>query len=322
MDFAQSGGRFGPELQMIGGVAIQYIATRLALTAVAPADGSRPGRQAVGQWLPVLLTSAAALLFRRPEVALSLIFGSSVASLSLIMGMTTYVSPMVHLPPERRLWSFVLPAAFMLLLAGFHAQLTWYHALMLLILGGAILAVWVERPPAEAGPARGPLTIEPPPLVLLPIAAALMALGAWVSVRGAVFTSSRLMSPELLAATILSPLLLLPSLGSGTMLAQKGHAERVVTSLCGTVYLNLCLLLPVVILVGYAVAPEIGRRGPTGFPMITWRVDTVVLLALGFVLLPMAYARWLPARLEAILLVIVYVGYVFVEMGVALRLLR
>ena len=316
------GGRFSPELQLIGGVAIEYIATRLMTNALARPDGSSPGRQALAQWLPIAATAAFAMIAHEPMMAVALIFGSSVACLSLILGMTAYVGPVAQLPPERRIWPLVLPVAILLLLAGFRAQLTWYHAVMLLVMGAVILLVWLERPAAAM--AANTQTADPAPagLILLFAAVPLAVLGAWVATRGVINVSSRVLTPELLGATILSPLLLLPALGSGTMLAQHGQAHRAVTSLCGTVFLNLCLLLPVTVLVQLAVWAKSGSAESFTYPLITWRVDTVVLVVLGFALVPIAAGKWMPARLEAILLVLVYAAYLIAETAFSARLLR
>jgi Ca2+/Na+ antiporter len=317
----ESGGKLGAETLLIGGVVFQYIATRISVTVLGRADGSAPGQLAIGQWLPIAATTLAAVVMRQPLMAIALIFGSTVASLSLVLGMTTYVAPIGQLPPERRLWPLVLPAGLFLLLAGFRGHFTWYHALMLLIMGGFFLAVWMERPSPEASPAvSNPPTPTVDPWFIL-LAVLLAGSGAWMIVRGAVASSARMLTPELLGATILSPLLLLPSLGAGTMLAQNGHADRAVTSLCGTALLNLCLLLPIVILIEFVIGAIHGRPVSISFPLITWRVDTILLVVLGFALVPIAAGRWIPQRIEAILLVILYAAYLVAETALSVRLL-
>src|SRR5205085_4387027 len=76
--------------------------------------------------------------------AVAVIFGTSVSSLSLVLGLVTYMAPMNSIPPRRRCWPFVLPAALLVLVAGFSAQFNWLHALMLLVMGGAFYSVWDE----------------------------------------------------------------------------------------------------------------------------------------------------------------------------------
>lgn len=303
-----NGGRFGSETLLIAGVAMQYVATRLMIAVVGRADGSAPGRTALAQWLPILATTVAAVALGEPGVAIAMIFGSSVAALSLVMGMTTYVMPIGQFPPERRVWPLVLPVAILILLAGFRGSLTPSHAVMLLIMGVVFLAVWREPARSDAITSAGGTWDDRPLGGGLPwVAVALAGLGAWAAMRGMITTGehSRRLTAELLASTALSPLLLLPAIGVGTMVAQKGHADRVVTALCGTVLLNLCVLLPAVILFQFARAGHL----PTPFPLITWRVDAVVLLVLAFALLPVSLGRWFPDRTDSMVLVLVYAGY-------------
>jgi Ca2+/Na+ antiporter len=314
------GGRFSGEILLVGGVVLQYIATRFSMAVVGRTDGSAPGRLAVAQWLPILATAIAAVAMRMPEMAICLVFGSSVASLSLVLGMTSYVAPVSPPMPERRLWAMVLPAAIFLLLAGFRGKFTWLHAVMLLVMGAAFLAVWAERPDPLTMPPES-RDERPAALGFLIPAILLAALGAAVTIYGTFRSGSRVLTPDLLAATILSPLLLLPTLGSGTMLAQNGHTDRAVTALSGTVLLNLCLLLPAIILIEYAIGWHHGQAQPVPFPLITWRLDSVLLVVLGFALMPLAFGRWIPERIESVLLIIVYAAYLISETALSAKLL-
>lgn len=314
------GGRFSGEILLVGGVVLQYMATRLSMAALGRTDGSVPGWQAIAQWLPILATSIAAVAMHLPEMAICLVFGSSVASLSLVLGMISYVAPISPPMPERRLWPMVLPAAIFLLLAGFRGKFTWLHAVMLMGMGLAFLAVWTEQPDPTTTP-PGSRDQRPSKLFLIIPAILLAGVGAAVTIYGTTRSSSRILTPDLLAATILSPLLLLPMLGSGTVLAQNGHTDRAVTSLCGTVLLNLCLLLPAIVLVEYARGLHHGNAHPVAFPLITWRLDAVLLVVLGFALLPLAFGRWLPERIESVLLIMVYAAYLISETALSAKLL-
>lgn len=330
---AQGGARVGGEALLIVGVIVQYAATRLALGGVR-GDAVAPGHRALAQWLPIAATALAALAMRQPGVAIALVFGSSVACLSLVVGLSGYVSPPRQLPPTRRVWVLVLPAAILVMLAGFHGSFTWYHAIMLLIMGMAFLGVWTE-PSAEEGVSA----VDSQPDggsragILIVAALAVAAIGAWAAARGAVVTGehSRMLTGEFLGATVLSPLLLLPALGAGSIAAQRGHMGEVTSSLCGTVLLNLCALLPLIILANYLIegfahlhtAPGLRQAfaaAATPYPLVTWRVDSIVLIVLGFALIPIAMGRWLPERFESMLLVAVYAAYLAAETAVAARL--
>ena len=54
---------------------------------------------------------------------------------------------------------------------------------------------------------------------------------------------------------------------------------------------------------------NIQNESPLNFPLIVWRVDSVMLLVLGLALLPMSLGRWLPRRAEGTLLILLYAVY-------------
>lgn len=309
-------GGLGPKLLIFGGVVVHYVGTSVALAVLGGADEGRPGRRAIAQWLPIFATAMAAVAMHHPEMAVALVFGSCIACLSLLIGLATYVGPLREFSPSRRLWPLVLPPALLALLAGFHGTLTWFHAVLLGAVGVAFMPMWIDHAPprttAVPTPQNAPPSGSTSVLLGVLLAILLAAAGAWLSSRGAIATanSSRLVTALLMGSTILAPLLLLPALGVSSTLAQHGRGGEAITSLVGTVLLNLCLLLPLIVLANY-----LATRGasPTPFPLVVWRLDSVVLLALGFALVPVAAGRWLPERMESVLLVLIYGAYLVFE---------
>ncbi len=99
-----------------------YGGSRLAVIALSRPDGADPGRRAMGQWIPIAATVLAAIIAHRADIAVALLFGSSVALLSLVLGLTTYVAPIQSTSPSRRVWPFVFAAALVTLMAGFSAS--------------------------------------------------------------------------------------------------------------------------------------------------------------------------------------------------------
>ena len=300
------------------GVIILYAATRLAFTLWTDIDGVWPRRRALAQWFPICATVVAALCLNQPGIAVGLIFGSSVACLSLVIGLGSCFGMLTDIPSNSRVWPLVLPVGLLLLIMGFHGSFTWTHGAMLLGLGGAILGVWNERP--EAG--RLVPTQEPknPWRGLLTAAAVVLAIGGgFLAAHGLPGSATRLLTPDIAAAAVLSPLLLLPALGAATTVAHRGQMGNVITAVTGTVLLNLCLLLPLVIFVGAGRAllhhiPLDAAAAATTFPLVVWRVDTVLIVVLSFALIPIAAARWVPERFESMLLIGAYVAYLFVKM--------
>jgi Ca2+/Na+ antiporter len=312
--------QFQARVLIVLGVIMLYGATRLALSLWTDDDGIWPRRRAVTQWLPICATVIAALALKQPAIAIGLIFGSSVACLSLVIGLGSCFGMLTDVPPNSRVWPMVLPVVLLILMMGFHGSFTWVHGAMLLGLGAAILGVWLEKPQADRLIPLGDPRPPKPTRGLLTIGACILAVaGGLLAVRGLPGSATRLLTPDIAAATVLSPLLLLPALGAATTVAHRGQMGNVITAVTGTVLLNLCLLLPLVIFVGAGRA-LLGHMAidsaaaATTFPLIAWRVDTVLMVVLSFALVPIAAARWVPERFESMLLIGAYVAYLFVKM--------
>ncbi|HEY8667948.1 MAG TPA: hypothetical protein VIL86_14890, partial [Tepidisphaeraceae bacterium] len=269
------------ELMLIGGAVALYVATRTAVDAVSRGHPLSPGRKAVGHWLPIAVVALTALILKHPEIAVGLIFATSVASLSLVLGVTRFLAPLAMEPgPARKLWLFVLPAALLVFLSGFGGELNLYHGGILLIEGAVILMLWLGSESAPVGwvggaypPTAAPNNTSPASpisprlaglaIIEIVLAILLAILGAWSANSGIIRMSqqTRFFSTGLLTAMTLSPLLMLPMVGME--LPQPGApkvADPTTTSVM-LVLLNLCLLLPICIGVWYAI-PYVARLLP------------------------------------------------------------
>jgi len=322
MEFSESFGRTQSFTMIVVASGLLYAASRTAVFALSRSDGSDPGRRAIAQWLPIASTVIAAVLLRRADIAVAVAIGTSVACLTLAMGLATYVMPMKTLPDSRRAWPFVLPAALLALMAGFSTCLTWWHALMMLALGGAILRVWrvSSREDHDSAP---PLPSGQTGLTLI-LALVLMGLGGYLAVTGdlACSANTRVISPGTIAATILSPLLVLPMLSGASSVAQAGRTGQAVTALIATALLNLCALLPIAILLwypatsGWSLHSYRDFRAPwesvhaLPYAIATWRIDTVILVVMGFSLVPVSIGRLTVGRTESVLLMVGYAIYI------------
>jgi Ca2+/Na+ antiporter len=377
----------GPTLLLIAGAVMLYVASRACVDALVRGNfAARHGWAAVGHWIPVAAVALMAAAAGRGEIAMGVVFGTSVAALSLAFGLITYMAPPGELPPSRRVWPFLLPAALLPLVAGFSGHLNAIHAVMIAVLGLSVLQVWrgvgrgdraLSQRTTGAGQGNGgtvadvlarevepaafpepeghsrPPTLDyvtPPPgagratwdrETLLRgvqglLAVALAGAGARAAVLGAVQAdaASKLARAEMLAAAALSPLLILPVLGTGTESAQRGRSADACGALVALSLLNLCGLLPAVILfwylrtsvpdgAGWGLAaaiknlPAHGR--PMPLPLAVWRVDAVLLTVLGFALIPVALGRWTLGRLESAGLIIAYAAYLAVTAVASLR---
>jgi hypothetical protein len=81
------------------------------------------------------------------------------------------------------------------------------------------------------------------------LAVALACAGAWAAVHGAqrAGRAGSIASPSLVGTLLIGPLLLVPMLGIGVDLTARGQSHAAHASLTAVVLLNLCLLLPVMV---------------------------------------------------------------------------
>jgi len=338
--------------------AALYLASRAAagaLTGWAAADATSrdtPGRRAVGHWIPVAATAIVAAARNEPELAVAVAFGTSVACLSLVLGALNLLAPMGPPPERRRTWPFVLPAALLLLIAGFSGHLSWIHALALLLLGCALAAAWrepalrevprdVSDGPVAALPAQpldvtGDGTNDPPPAwakgAEIVLCVALAVIGGWTAVSAAAKAEavSHVVAPSLFSVLILSPLLTLPLLNPASPEQAAQTTPSQVSTLVGIVLLNLCLLLPAVtfywyLKTGFGALPALYKTTfssavlalrdnarPLPYPLTSWRIDSVFLTVLGFAFVPVALGRWAIGKWEAGALIAGYLVYLMV----------
>jgi len=331
---------WGRWLLLIGAVLL-YVASRAGVDALSGGRTS-PGRRAVGHWIPIAATGLVAVALRRADLAISVVFATSVGSLSLLVGSISIISPDSDAPPAfRRLWPFALPAALLVLLVGFTGQFRWQHALVLLIEGGVLLLAWKELSVAgEAVAAVGDVDTVPAPgrgsrRLNLALSVCLALVGAAAAVLGAERIGRDLpqISATACVVAVLGPLLVLPMLTGGAALAQKKRAWVAMTSGVGVVLLNLCLLLPMLVFLWYPVnavhwdpsaflhlrLSELGGVSPMPFAWVTWRLDSVVLVLLAFMLVPASMGRWRLQRAEGLTLIVLYGVYVLMEAAGSMR---
>src|SRR5207248_9143013 len=127
-------------------------------------------------------------------------------------------------------------------------------------------------------------------------------------------------APSRSAALLPGPEVVIPMIGMSSMLSQRGQYTVPVSAQVATVLFNLCVILPIVIVVWHVVSAlpaknlhelsgrilNVQTESPLNFPLIVWRVDSVMLILLSLVLVPMSLGRWLPGRPEGVMLILLY----------------
>jgi Ca2+/Na+ antiporter len=329
-----------PSYRILAGVVLLYIAGRAALDATVDARSATAARLAWTVTLPVGLVAVVAVLMRRPEVAVGVLFATSVAALALVNGLCAFLAPTGEIPGmARRVWIFLIPLSMLTLVAGFTGHLTLTHAAIFALQGGFIyyvrtdpVAMLEDDPiPALLNASERPVkTRQPWRLAELVLAGAVAAIAGYLLIEASHQPTSPLVrfSDALLAVGVLSPILLLPMVGVGAALSQRGRTIATAHASVLLTVLNLCVLLPVVIALWYfrpmiemgwthvtsvAVAGEqpvtTWLNTPPPFPMSSWRIDSVVLLILAVAALPVALNRLPLGRREGMGLVVLYTVY-------------
>src|ERR1700689_4705304 len=88
-------------LLLLIGAALLYVASRAAVDALSGGRPS-PGWRGGGHWVPIAAAALVAMALRRADLAISIVFATSVGCLSLVVGSIAIISPDGEAPPTFR----------------------------------------------------------------------------------------------------------------------------------------------------------------------------------------------------------------------------
>ncbi len=339
-----------PLMLLMGGMVALFACSRV-LSTILPRRVEAIGMRSLGFFIPIAAASLISMLMGRPEIAVGIIFGSSVGAMTTVIGFIALAGPLGDGPAHwRRIWPFQLVASILVLISGFKGTFGWGDAVALLVEGLLLLTLWNDREqaPATAGSvlegawAGGAKPLQPIDyagvetlrrndgemamfILQLLLVAVLLWFGGWGVTQGAVRTSNALrgLSTSGMAGSIVSLALVMPMMYGAWRQADGGRGWIPVTAQIGVVLLNLCALLPVLILLPYAakvfpfiahfagdsLAPRGGLATLLIFPSPMWRIDNVVLIVVGVLLLPVSIGKWRLGREEGMVLLAGYFFY-------------
>jgi Ca2+/Na+ antiporter len=334
---------------LLGGSAIAaYAATRAALDALVPAHKPATTQRVIVHGGMVAIVSLVALFHRSAmvDIAVGTPFAAAVAAATLVLGVIVMVNTQregdavprretAAAAAQRGPLAFLLPVALLLLLIGFTGKISGQDGLVLMVEGFAIFlvsrrpALRARRSTMEAGKARDEAA-QPrrhPVLVILELllAIALAVLAAWALVQaaGELALHNPAFRPGVAAAVVMGPIIVLPMITPLATLAESGRGDEAINAAIGFVLVSLCVVLPVVAWAYSWVPGDAAATQPASqpaeaavlpFSMILWRLDTVLLGAVGLLLLPIATGRWKLSRTEGLGLITMYVMFLFLSL--------
>jgi hypothetical protein len=198
------------------------------------------------------------------------------------------------------------------------------------------VSVLIADPPPVAAPVAPPTRpLRRYWLAQLLLAVAIGAVGGWLGYKATIHADerTRVATSGLISLAVLSPLLILPMLGTGAVAAHHGKLGAAMASIVALVLLNLCLLVPLVVAAHYVNQLTLAWPGgartweamaenlkPMPYPLPAWRIDTVLLIVLGLLLIPVSLGRWRLGRIEGLGLTFVYAAYLIVSTILTVRM--
>ena len=296
-------------------------------------------------WLPTALCVLVAMVLGEPTVAVTLIYATSLAAVTAILGGALLLAPRsegaaeLHTPADSSsMLSLGLPMAMLVWLIGFSGNVTPASALALVIAAVATLDAWAHD---KAEPAAGPISGRVAPgSGLFRVMEAFVALalglgGAWAALAFTQQAANPLLriSPELLVVTPLGPLLLLPLYSRAAGHARCGRPTSSVALALGVVVLNMGILLPLTAVVRHLIPPLLGLGGSgattapgstaaaatavefsphmslLGIPLLLWRLDNLLLVLVALAIFGVRLGYYRPSRRMGMALLLVYTGY-------------
>lgn len=251
------------------------------------------------------------------QLALGAVIGSNIANIALILGVGAMLFPLVS---QRSVWRKEIPLMLLAMGAGWLAMFGgWITRLEGGLLFGAVcLYTWDAYAAARRGKAvpmiEGPhegereqeLAREHTPrwwlrhTVMVVVGIVGLTAGAEMLVRGSVEIAGRLGVPEMvIGLTMVALGTSLPELATAVSAARKRHTEILLGNVIGSnVFNSLCVL----------GATALVR--PVEVPRSTVMVDAPVMMGVGALAWVAVLTRRHMGRLEGLLLLAVYAGYV------------
>lgn len=298
--------------------AIAIACALLVSASVRPVLARFPLGIAATFVLPIAAATAGAYLFGGVYPAATLLISAAVGAALFANGAALFVAPrMTDQAPrvDSATAPLLLPLAIVLILAGFtiHSTAANITALLIIALVGLDVSRSESRVAREAG-GFGPAIVG---LVLGGAAVGLLIFN--VTRIGQLGEAVRwLLEPEAYYVVLLCPGLLIPLVEYAADRAAEGdttaavHTTSTVAIACGG------LLLPVLVMIDYALHRHEEYARIANLPGLSWRLDAPLLLVAGFAMVGVRFGLVPADRRLAAFFLILYGGYILASAGLRL----
>ena len=298
-------------LPFLGAIVAMYVSVR----AAADVFDRRPELAlAAGAALPALAGGGAGAAIGETSAALAFVMAVAVGCATLVLGLTLTTPPDRDAPPspERppHAAASLLPAALVVLVAGFAGAVTPISAILMLAAGAALL--FLVRPTPATTASSTPIWAKCVQLALAAVLA--VAALAWARSGSAALSATLGWDLSVAAPTLLmGPLVALPLVGVATRLAAEGQGDAAAGGTALAAGACVTLVLPIVAGVGIVLVAVAAGLDPLAwkvqFPLRAWRLDAVLLAVVGLLLLPAAAGRWRLGKAEGVGLILLYAAH-------------
>ncbi len=268
---------------------------------------------AMGTSAPEVAASIAAALKGAGDVAIGNVYGSNIANLALVGGVSALLCPIViKKTVANREMPIMLFVALLLWAGLFDLNLSRSDGLLLLVIFTvlillAVLAAKKEMVEVNTNSAPTALSDKTLKQIIFIIAGLIgLSIGAHLTILGAVFIGEQIgLSQAVIGLTIIAIGTSLPELVTCVAASLKGHHDISIGNLVGSNIFNTLLVTGVA-----------GTVRPFTIVSRLAGVDYWIMIAVTFVFILIVFAgKYVIGRLGGIILVCIYVGYMVYLLG-------
>lgn len=271
---------------------------------------------AFGTSLPELAVSFAASLSAKSQgltadIAMGNIIGSNMANLTLILGTSALIMPvLVHKSMRKREFPFLIGISLLIALLGYFFQsdyaIVWWEALILLAVFAYYMYLMIHSE-KDITEEHIPMVDVKKAVILLFVGIAGVSIGGFLVTEGAEYIAIELLTQSGMTITKATTLVglsvvalgtSLPELVTSAMAAKKGEADIALGNVVGSNVFNTLLIV--------GLSGSIVPLGLNGDVLI----DMIILIGVtGFVAF-LGYTKSRLSRLDGIIMLLIYVSYI------------